>query len=78
MESGSGLQRAVRPAPKKWSLQCDPSAVWGGVLWIPIQVEQHYCLNRIKRSGVLSRESRAMCKGVGKKPKLECISDACP
>jgi len=48
VESGGGLLGAVRPAPNTGRLLTVRSVCGlGGVLWIPIQVEQHYGLNRI-------------------------------
>ena len=48
MESGRGLLGAVRPAPKTGpSLTVRSVCGLGGVLWIPVQVEQYYGLNRI-------------------------------
>lgn len=48
MKSGGGLLAAVRPAPKTGpSLTVRSICGLGSVLWIPVQVEQHYGLNRI-------------------------------
>lgn len=48
MESEGSLLGTVRPAPKTHpKLTVRSVCGLGGVLWIPVQVEQHYGLNRI-------------------------------
>lgn len=47
------------------SLTVRSVCVLGSVLWIPVQVEQHHDLNRIKGSGAYAQRAGLRAKGRG-------------